>query len=502
VRVFRVAVVVWGAMFASCLDPTEIEVVVSTDVACNVVTQNGVAIAIGKPGDDSIAAAGNTHDCSSDGGIGTLVVLPHGIGDSVGIRVMLGVDASVENCDESHAFAGCIVARRSVSFIPHRPLTLPIELQSSCIGKICDPSSTCFNGTCVDAGVTCDGGACELPDSGGPPPPTCRASGPTPVIASALPNTPHLARLPGGGWLVTYVVGSGSAKSLFGSFIDSSGVAGNPTVISSLPSSQGVTGPLGTDGETVLTFFFDSSPTPLSRICANFDGGGGALSGAGAAPLDGVIPLGGGLYDSLFTNATTTQIYTVNANKNAIQSGTLPSSINLTTASGLGLARAGSTTFISYANTTDNTCHVAGCVGGTCSDFVSSGNCPIARTAVASETTWAAMTVVSGAPLFNVHAGSSTNNVGINIVLAQPSAAIPLVTSTAFYAFTRDTSESLSRTDFAQPTPVLVVSKLGYTAAGGNGAGFDVLADDPVASTGYALVYWSGGSVIFEHFCP
>src|SRR5690606_23017669 len=42
------------------------------------------------------------------------------------------------------------------------PLTLPIHLDPLCIGKSCDPASTCFKGTCVDASAICRGSDCGL----------------------------------------------------------------------------------------------------------------------------------------------------------------------------------------------------------------------------------------------------------------------------------------------------------------------------------------------------
>ncbi len=492
--------------FASCLDPTEIEVFVSTDLACDVVTQHGVAIAIGKAGDDMNGSAGTTHDCSSDGGIGSLTVTPHDIDGVVGIRVMLGIDASVDDCNAQNKFAGCLVARRSLGFIPHRPLILPIELQEACIGQVCDPSSTCFNGACVDAGVTCEGTTCELPDSGPPPPPppppACVPFGPVPVVTSgALPYSPHVVRFPSGGWLVTWVGGALTNQSMYVQYVDPSGVAQGPRVIALLGNAQGVTGPLGTDGNTVCTFWFDSSSSPLTLIGSDLDGGSHTLGQGGAAPLDGVLSLGQGFYDSLFVvGPGNPEIFTVDANLGAIGAGSVPN-LDLTSTAGLGLARAGSSTFISYAKTTDNTCHVARCVQGTCGDVFSYGGCPVVRTAVASATSWASVGTLNGAPRLRVQNGT-TSDVPIAATLATPPAGIPLVTSNDAYAFIRDKNDVLARVDVANLTPIALATNLGYNAASGLGAGFDVVADDPIASRAYAYVYWSMSTVMLTHVCP
>ena len=70
---------------------------------------------------------------------------------------------------DTEKLGSCIVARRRVGFIKSRPLYLPIELDSDCLGKLCDENSTCFQGNCVEATVSCDeAGNCEMPaETGG-----------------------------------------------------------------------------------------------------------------------------------------------------------------------------------------------------------------------------------------------------------------------------------------------------------------------------------------------
>ncbi len=69
-----------GASHASCLGPTEIVVELSTDVPCDVVTANGVAIAIGPPGNDTNETSASTHACTTSSNLGSLVVVPSGAG--------------------------------------------------------------------------------------------------------------------------------------------------------------------------------------------------------------------------------------------------------------------------------------------------------------------------------------------------------------------------------------------------------------------------------------
>jgi hypothetical protein len=88
-----------------------------------------------------------------------------------GVRVVGGVEFDAEkDCTVENGFApepqpgapefpyktGCIVARRTLSFIPHTPLTLPIVLRDDCIGVPCGPSETCVHGSCVSSNVDPD----------------------------------------------------------------------------------------------------------------------------------------------------------------------------------------------------------------------------------------------------------------------------------------------------------------------------------------------------------
>ena len=160
----------FGIVASSCLDPTEIVLQLSTDVACSAVVANGVAIAIGAPDDDDASSVHVvTMLCSPDGSIGSLVVTPSGaIDQDIGVRVTLGVDASAETCGPPR-YDGCIVSRRALRFDPHTPLTLPISLDQACIGVPCTPDSTCVNGTCVDASVPPCTGICGVEDAAPPP---------------------------------------------------------------------------------------------------------------------------------------------------------------------------------------------------------------------------------------------------------------------------------------------------------------------------------------------
>jgi hypothetical protein len=243
----RVVVLGFAVSAMSCLAPTEIILVLSTDVACKTVTDNGIAIALGAPGDEDSGIATTTKLCSDDGGIGSLTLLPHGSVDQpIGIRVTLGVDAAADNCGPN--FAGCIVARRSLRFDPHTPLTLPIDLDQACIGVPCTPDSTCVSGACVDAGVECNNASCGIADAGVDAPIDAGACQNVPdvVVKSGSGGAPARVALSNDGWAVAY-----QTPQLGVELADVHLSSGGTTNISTIPLVQSNTaltlGPLGGD---------------------------------------------------------------------------------------------------------------------------------------------------------------------------------------------------------------------------------------------------------------
>ena len=145
---------------ASCRDPTEITLRLSTDLtACPPEPASKIAgtttIAVGA----DFAALGNapgaTADTCTPGAprtIGDLVLVPSGDrGAEIVVEVVAGLGRDA--CDAhvpSASLAGCIVARRKLRFVAHTPLLLPIELRQECAGVRCAPDETCIpGGGCV-----------------------------------------------------------------------------------------------------------------------------------------------------------------------------------------------------------------------------------------------------------------------------------------------------------------------------------------------------------------
>lgn len=98
------------------------------------------------------APAAVTTACAGDGDlkrIGSIVVVPSdAVEDEVGLKVVAGIDVSTDAC-KAPEYAGCIVARRTIRFVPHTELVLPVVLRGTCEGVPCDATTTCVLGQCV-----------------------------------------------------------------------------------------------------------------------------------------------------------------------------------------------------------------------------------------------------------------------------------------------------------------------------------------------------------------
>jgi len=164
------AVLASFAVAVSCREPTQVTVRVSTGAKCSELS--GVEIVVGPDQQETQHrfekqfSTALTRDCDPSGLIGTLVVAPGGHDATIVVAagVTLGGAPAPEptSCADPEIAKSCIIARRRFSFLEHTSLTLPVVLDPVCIGKTCDPGSTCFKGACVDAAVTCNGSDCGL----------------------------------------------------------------------------------------------------------------------------------------------------------------------------------------------------------------------------------------------------------------------------------------------------------------------------------------------------
>ena len=192
--VLTLATLAWIPI-ASCLDPTEIDVVLQTDVDPSTIAASGGALVrVGTPSNVDTTPSNSfpATQCDDAGNMGDFYVVPSGsIGDVVAIDVELGVDVPTNQCDPAPN-AGCIYARRELSFLPHSRVLLPIRLDQSCLGKVCPQGQTCDQGSCTGDVIdptSCDGGGCNpIDDSGAPDVPVIVNKDATPdVTVTCLP---------------------------------------------------------------------------------------------------------------------------------------------------------------------------------------------------------------------------------------------------------------------------------------------------------------------------
>lgn len=157
-RVVLVIPVLLGLVpvLVQCQGATEMVVEVSTDLPCP--KHGGTSIAVGKLGElEGRSPAALATTCSSDGTIGSLVVVPSGENDeALAFQVTTGIGVDPSGC--TSGATSCIVARRRLRFLPHERLSIRVPMKQACAGVVCDPSSTCFDGRCVTA--TIDTGRC------------------------------------------------------------------------------------------------------------------------------------------------------------------------------------------------------------------------------------------------------------------------------------------------------------------------------------------------------
>jgi hypothetical protein len=168
-----VALVTASCAVASCLAPTETKLEISTDIDCT--RQLRTAIYVNPPTDDIDPTAPVTETSQCSGGtIGSLVIVPRHVDAPFQIDVLTALgDMDPAGCYASPA--SCVFSRRRLpESLPHASIDLPVEQFLACIGVVCDPASTCYQGNCVPNEVDptqCTGpGGCQLSSDGGVPP--------------------------------------------------------------------------------------------------------------------------------------------------------------------------------------------------------------------------------------------------------------------------------------------------------------------------------------------
>lgn len=153
--VVAVVPVALGSASGACREATQLQVRVYT----NVPYTPGMTVAVwAGPDIRTLTApvAKVTSPWGSDGTIGSLAVVPAGRKDGpIAVRVALALPGrDAETCGQNGDFSRCIVARRSLSYLEHHGLDIPVGLFATCEAKPCDDDTTCnASGQCVTARI-------------------------------------------------------------------------------------------------------------------------------------------------------------------------------------------------------------------------------------------------------------------------------------------------------------------------------------------------------------
>ena len=162
----------------SCLGPTEVEVRVTTN-ACAAL--GSIAIYAGAADATFTDPRAVAQGCKGKNDVGTLAFVPSGsVSGSFELEVVGALGSNACTLPIAPG-APCIVARRSVSYLPHTRFELPVFLDAACAGIVCGEGETCVADPkphCVGASCDVDGGvACADAGDGGVPP-SCSPSAP------------------------------------------------------------------------------------------------------------------------------------------------------------------------------------------------------------------------------------------------------------------------------------------------------------------------------------
>ena len=160
-------------LIAACRTPTQVTVDVTYHGpdACKVVPAIAMAVRLLPEDAESDVAlhvyTAQTGTCDPDGQtghFGTLVIVPADGEHRASIAIVGAVAPKVvTDCTAENHYAGCIVARRVITFTDHAKLELPISLDIECADVPCNALSTCKQKECVDTTTTCVDDKCGLP---------------------------------------------------------------------------------------------------------------------------------------------------------------------------------------------------------------------------------------------------------------------------------------------------------------------------------------------------
>lgn len=137
----------------ACLSPTQVDVLVTTDLRCPTETSDPGSVTPVLEKTDVLVKkdgvwerVGGTAACAN-GRVGNIVFVPGKSTD-----VLLRVKGTVRGHPD-------LDADRILKFLPHQALDISVALSSACVGVMCTGSQTCVEGICVDPPTS-------IPDAG------------------------------------------------------------------------------------------------------------------------------------------------------------------------------------------------------------------------------------------------------------------------------------------------------------------------------------------------
>ncbi len=174
-----------------CREATQVTFDISTDVACDQVADDALGITVGLDGQteqgEATARVTKTQftECRADGtaaAVGTYTVYPPANTDPdtiISFKAVLAARPWVDlatDCTAAKNYAGCVVARRTLSYLKGRSLKVPVMLKAECVDTPCDARSSCTTATrClssrIDAAQCAVNGTCpdlQAPNEGTP----------------------------------------------------------------------------------------------------------------------------------------------------------------------------------------------------------------------------------------------------------------------------------------------------------------------------------------------
>jgi hypothetical protein len=131
---------------SSCLDPTEVDVTLTTDLRCVTDPDDGrpplasTDVQVLEP-DGMWKTVGSTSACAKNNRIGDIVFVP-GAHREVHLRAV----GRVPGHDD-------LKAMRILKFVDHQKLDLEVALEAACVGVPCRDDQTCIMGKCMDPPV-------------------------------------------------------------------------------------------------------------------------------------------------------------------------------------------------------------------------------------------------------------------------------------------------------------------------------------------------------------